>query len=151
VKQMTDVDELRHHLGRVMRALRHRRPPGFGRGRLGPRHAGALTAIAAGEGMTVGDLAERLGVGLTAASQIAGELSSAGLVRRSEDPADRRRTLVHLEDDRRAELQAWLDARSRPLQDALDRLSDDERAAFLRGLRLLADELESAAPRRHWH
>jgi DNA-binding MarR family transcriptional regulator len=148
---MDESHELRHQLHRVMRGLRGRRPPGFGRGRLGPRHAGALATIAASEGMTVGDLAERLGVGLTAASQIAGELSAAGLVRRSEDPADRRRTLVHLDDARRDELREWLAARSRPLEATLERLSTDERAAFLRGLRLLADELESSAPRRHCH
>src|SRR3954447_18326219 len=123
--QETPVEDVQRELRRVLRALRHRRGPAspglrehFMRGRLGPRHAAALGVIADAEGLTVGDLAARMGVSLAAASQRAGELTLADLVQRAEDPGDRRRTLVTLHERRRHHVRDWLDERARPIEAA---------------------------------
>lgn len=91
--------------------------------------------------MSVSALSSRLGVTLTTASLMVGELSQSGLVERREDEADRRRTIVELAPDHRAPLEAWLAARAEPLRNTLARLSEDERAAFLKGMRLRGEEL----------
>lgn len=151
------VEDVQRELRRVLRALRRRRrsspslAENFRKGRLGPRHAAALHAIAheEGEPMAVGDLAKRMGISLAAASQIASELNMADLVQRNEDQGDRRRTLVTLHEHRRHVVQDWLDERAQPIAAALERLEADDRDAFVRGLAALADELERSAPPRH--
>ena len=87
-----DVVELQALLRRVLRALHHRRhglPPQIAeamriRG-LSPRHVGAFAVIARNEPLTVSELAEHLGVSLTAASLLGSELHMASLVERVED------------------------------------------------------------------
>lgn len=148
-----DVLAVQEQLRRVLRALRHRRhgiPPEIAgamriRG-LGPRHVAALAVIARDEGLAVGDLAERLGLSLTAASLLASELNMATLVERVEDQADRRRTLLHVAERFRPWVRDWLDERARPFRRTLDRLSPAQRQALAEGLAALAAELEDAAP-----
>ena len=73
---------------------------------------------------------------------------------RREDPADRRRTLVALDDATAKAVQGWLERRHRPLDRALAALDEREREAFLKGLGALADALmeESACgPLRSHH
>ncbi len=107
-----------------------------------PRHIAALMQIVADEGMSVTTLSTRLGVSLATASQVVTDLESAGLVERLEDPSDRRRTLVQVADTHRAFAEAILDTRLRPLQRALDRLTPAEQRTVVRGLELIAEELE---------
>lgn len=148
-----DVLELQAQLRRVMRALRRRRhalPAGIAeamriRG-LSPRHVGALAVIARNEPLTVSELADHLGVSLTAASLLASELNMATLVERIEDQGDRRRTVLQLAERFRHLAHDWLDERARPLRNALDRLEPRQRKALAAGLGALADELEAAAP-----
>lgn len=148
-----DVLRLQEQLRRVLRALRHRRHglhPAIVeamrvRG-LGPRHVAALAVIARDEGLSVGDLAERLGVSLTAASLMASELNMSTLVERVEDQTDRRRTLIYVAERWRPWVRDWLDDRARPLRAALDRLEPARREALAAGLTALAEELEAAAP-----
>jgi DNA-binding MarR family transcriptional regulator len=108
-----------------------------------PRHIAALMQIVSDEGMSVSTLAERLGVSLATASQVVTDLETGGLVQRVEDPADRRRTLITVTDTHRALAQTILDTRLRPVQRALDRMKPAEQRAVVRGLELIADELES--------
>jgi DNA-binding MarR family transcriptional regulator len=61
---------------------------------LQPRHHQALLAIKGFENLTVGDLAERLGIKAHSAAGLVNRLVAARLVRRRADTADRRR--VHL-------------------------------------------------------
>lgn len=148
-----DVLRLQEQLRRVLRALRHRRHglhpaivDAMRNGRLGPRHVAALNVVARDEGLSVGDLAERLGVSLTAASLMTSELSTATLVERVEDPTDRRRTLIYVAERWRPWVRDWLDDRARPLRAALDRLEPAQREALAAGLAALAEELEAATP-----
>jgi DNA-binding MarR family transcriptional regulator len=141
------VAELRQQLRRVMRGLWARRRPTpellelVEGASLGRRHV-ALLAQVGGEGeRSVGDLARELGLSLPAASTVARELEEHGLLARREDPADRRRTVVALAPETEKAVRGWLASRSRPLEQALDALTDSEQEAFLKGLRALADAL----------
>jgi DNA-binding MarR family transcriptional regulator len=142
------VDELRRALRQVLRGLwRRPRPPDdlmrllHGEPRIGRRHV-ALLVHAGTEGpSTVGELAEGIGVSLPAASRLARDLEIHGLVRRREAEDDKRRTVVDLDPEAAGEIQAWLARRDEPLRNALAALDPNEREAFLKGLRALADEL----------
>jgi DNA-binding MarR family transcriptional regulator len=148
------VTEARGLLQRVLRGLWGRRRPPFGLAglkeegpRLGRRHIALLAQIGVEQERSVGELAEALGLSLPAASKLARELEERGLVVRREDPADRRRTVVALAPATEAGVHTWLDERDRPLRTALGTLSDDERAAFLKGLAALADAVMEESPR----
>src|SRR6476660_7091049 len=155
------LTQLRESLRRVMRGLWARRRPTpellelvSGDPPLGRRHVGLLAQIGTEGERTVGDLARELGLSLPAASKLTRDLEDHGLVERREDPDDRRRTVVALSTGAAQPLRAWLDRRSKPLEQALAELDTKERAAFLKGLRALADALmeESACgPQRSHH
>jgi DNA-binding MarR family transcriptional regulator len=134
-----EIAQLRHALRRVLRGTWRRRAP-LGRG-FGRRHFGVLSFVATAERPTVGDVAQAVGLSLPAASKLARDLESAGLVVRREDPEDRRRTVLELDDDTAKDVRDWLADRDRPLADALGSLTADERAAFLKGMDALADAL----------
>jgi len=122
---------------------------------LGRRHVGVLAQIGAEGDRTVGALARELGLSLPATSKLTRDLEEHGLVERSEDPGDRRRTVVSLSDETARRVRTWLGRRNKPLEQALASLEPAERAAFLKGLRTLADALmeESAcgSQRSHHH
>src|SRR5438046_4911485 len=101
------------------------------RGSLGPRHASTVLAVAAAEPLSVSELARRLGLGLSTASALVGQLSRAGLLERSEDDADRRRTIVRLHDDYRVAILRWRRESLAPLRDTLERLSPQARAGLM--------------------
>jgi MarR family transcriptional regulator, organic hydroperoxide resistance regulator len=68
-------------------------------------HAGQdylLDALWEQDGLTVGALAERLGVEVPTVVKTVDRMEGAGLVRREVDPADRRRSLILLTDRGRA-------------------------------------------------
>jgi DNA-binding MarR family transcriptional regulator len=66
------------------------------------RYLDALAA--AGEGLGIAELADRIGVDQPRASRLTAELERAGLVTRTRDPADQRRHLVTLTKAGRAPL-----------------------------------------------
>ena len=109
-----------------------------------PRHIAALLQIAGNERMSVSELADRLSISLATASQLVSDLADLGLVERVEDPADRRRTLIEVSTRHRPLIDKVLNLRLRPLDDALGRLTPDERSGLCRGLQRLASEIESA-------
>jgi DNA-binding MarR family transcriptional regulator len=110
-----------------------------------PRHLAALMQIVADEGMSISTLAARLGVSLATASQVVTDLEAGALVERGEDPTDRRRTLVRVADTHRSFAAALLDTRLRPIQRALDRMRPAEQRALIRGLMVMAEELDTSS------
>jgi DNA-binding MarR family transcriptional regulator len=106
---------------------------------LGPRHVAALEQLRDGP-LTVGTLASRLGLTLSTVSGVLTGLDQAGFVQRSPDQADRRRTIVEIPAAARAEVEEWLDGAAAPLARVLDKLADDERAAFLKAMDMLEAE-----------
>lgn len=146
----SELAELRHLLRQVMRGLWMRRRPApelgrliHGRPRLGRRHVAVLSQVGNAEGQAVGDLARALGLSLPATSKLTTELEHHRLVRRREDPEDRRRTVVDLDPETGDGVRAWLEQRNRPLERALGALTPDERVAFMKGLRALAEALKA--------
>ena len=110
-----------------------------------PRHIAALVHVATDGPIGMTELAERLTVSLATASQVVTELADWGLVERSTDSSDRRRTYVALAPAHARAIRGLLDSRLRPIERALARLEPDERRALLRGLTVLAEELDPAA------
>ena len=139
-------------LGAVVKKLRHSPLPGadsgiaaLAGGHPAPRHIAALLQIATDGPIGMSELAERLHVSLATTSQVVTELAEWGLIERTTDEADRRRTLVSVAAEHRPLTRAIIDQRMRPLQRALRRLEPDEAAALVRGLLVLAEELGAVA------
>src|SRR5258708_35404172 len=121
----TELDELVLLLPQILRAIRRdiggvSLPEGlrplFLDTPLGPRHIPALLFLYHDGPMGVGELAGRLGVGLTVASQMVGDLDRAGLVERRQDEADRRRTIVDVASSARGEVARWVQTRELPMR-----------------------------------
>jgi DNA-binding MarR family transcriptional regulator len=146
------LDELSSLLWETFRGLKQSSPPpqelleAATRESLGPRHMPALLAVAAAGPLSVSELARRLGLGLSTTSAIVGQLSRAGLLERAEDEADRRRTIVRLNDKDREVIGGWAERAIAPLRGTLERLSPEARAQFMEGWRILHEEATRTAP-----
>jgi len=147
------LEELRRDLRQVMRGLwQRRRPPdellalAHGGHRLSRRHIAVLAQIGTEGERTVGELAGELGLSLPATSKLTRELEDASLVHRREHADDRRRTVVDLNALTSDRVREWLRSRDRPFVRTLSALSPDEREAFLKGLRTLAEALMEESP-----
>jgi len=147
-----EMRELMRRMRPVLEGLKRGPPPpavfeeAFKRGSLGPRHAPVLIVVALEGEPSVSDVAERLGLSLSTTSLLVGELNRAGLLDRTEDENDRRRTLVRMNDRYDADARAWLEERLGPFRRTLERLSPAARANFLDGWRILEEETARTAP-----
>ena len=145
-----DATELYFTLGAVVKRLRRNPQPGealsaaLAGASPAPRHVIALLQVASEERLGMSDLADRLSVSLATASQVASDLADWGLIVRLTDDVDRRRTYVAVAPQHQATIRALLDSRLRPLERALLRLEPDERTALVRGLTVLAEEIDAA-------
>lgn len=119
----------------------------FQEGSLAPRHVNVLLSLSLLGSMSVTQLSEQLGVGLPSASLLVAELSRAGLVVRTEDETNRRRTLVDLAPESRQAVAEFLSRRASLLRSALQPLTAAERSTLLKGLNLIVATLRSAAER----
>ena len=93
--------------------------------------------------MTLTDLSRSLGMSHSSASGIVDRLESRGLVRRSEDTRDRRRTSIEVTEAVRRYVRELDEGPSGRLARALESAPPAHRAAIGRGLRLLRDLLAS--------
>jgi DNA-binding MarR family transcriptional regulator len=106
---------------------------------------GILTLASSGS-TTVSQFATVLRVGRSAASLLVDRLVQDGLVERTEDTEDRRRTLIRLSprgEDLVAQLRQGR-GKLHPLSDWLDHLSDSDLVALAQGLSALAAEAQRA-------
>jgi DNA-binding MarR family transcriptional regulator len=146
-----DLQEFVELLAQVMQAQKGGggvQPPAsfieaFEQSSLGPRHVRVLMSLALQDAQSVSELARRIGLSLATTSLMVGELSRAGLVERSEDERDRRRTIVRLHREHVKTVQTLFRVRTDPMRRALERMPAHERAAFMEGWRVLAEEVAS--------
>jgi DNA-binding MarR family transcriptional regulator len=110
---------------------------------LGPRHVAALEQLRDGP-LSVGVLADRLGLTLSTVSGVLAGLDLAGFVERSADRADRRRTIVQIAPGAAPVVREWLDGAAAPLARVLDKLGADERAAFIKAMDMLEAEFRAS-------
>ncbi|MFA1547376.1 MarR family winged helix-turn-helix transcriptional regulator [Actinomadura chokoriensis] len=113
---------------------------------LGPRHVPALMQLVLHGPAPVGVLARHMALSPATVSQLVGELQRGGFVERRPDERDRRRMIVSLADEHRASIERFAWRRLRPLRTTLESLTPAERASFLRGWRILAENLEPRGP-----
>jgi DNA-binding MarR family transcriptional regulator len=93
--------------------------------------------ILAEEGpLVIGQIAQRLGVGLSTGGHLVDRLVQAGLAERAEDTGDRRRTLAQLTPGGE-ELYARLLNRVQHIHTLIQKLDEDDLAALLQGLRAM--------------
>jgi DNA-binding MarR family transcriptional regulator len=100
-------------------------------------------------GMRVSEVARGLGVTLPTVTAVMDKLVERGLVRRDEDPVDRRQHVCRLTSDGRALLHRLMAGRRSFTNALLEHLDDDELEAFLRGMEVLlaaAERLRASAP-----
>jgi DNA-binding MarR family transcriptional regulator len=114
-------------------------------GALAPRHVSVFAVIALEGPLAVSELAGRVGLALSTTSLLVTQLADAGLVVRTEDPGDRRRTVVSIEPAHHRESLHVLESRLTPLRRALDRMGPERAAALLEGMEVVAAEVERGA------
>jgi DNA-binding MarR family transcriptional regulator len=112
----------------------------FDEGSLGERHFPPLIVLSLEGPMSVSELADRVGLTVATTSLLVGELSRAGLVERSEDERDRRRTIVSLSEEIRKVAEPRIQEHLQPFRRTLERLSPAARAHFMEGMRVLNEE-----------
>ena len=150
------IEELRD-LGTLIpgfvRALKCLGPPNLdlpamlkqGAPHLTSRHITALHALVDGGPLSVSELAARLHIALPTASLLVGDLGRARLVERTEDPGDRRRTIVRVSAEHADGIDEFLRRRIEPARRTLARMTPAVRADFLIGMRILVEEFSAAA------
>ncbi len=100
-------------------------------------------------GMRVSEVARGLGVTLPTVTAVMDKLVERGLVRRDEDPLDRRQHVCRLTADGKALLHRLMAGRRAFTNTLLEHLDTEELAAFLRGMEVLmaaAERLRASAP-----
>ena len=98
-----------------------------------------LVAVADNETVTIGGVAEALGITLPTASHLVDKLVRAGFVERYEDPIDRRRTGAR-PTDRGAELiRSLREFNQNHLRACISRMHEADLAALAQGMNALAD------------
>jgi DNA-binding MarR family transcriptional regulator len=113
---------------------------------LAPRHMNLLITLALAGPMSVSDLSARLDVGLATTSLVVGELGRVGIVVRTEDPNDRRRTIVDLNPAHRQAISAFVGRRAGIVKKALEPLTPQERTGLVKGLRAIVAALDMEPP-----
>ena len=101
-----------------------------------------LYILAAGGPMVIGQLAQRMGIGVSTGGHLVDRLVQAGLVERTEDHDDRRRTLAHLSPKGEEFCVRLFDGMGQQMPLIIHEMSDEDLAALLQGLKGLLSVLE---------
>ena len=107
---------------------------------------GALFQMHRRESGGVTDLADKLGLTSSAASQLLERLVLQGLILRSEDPSDRRAKQLILTDKGHQVLQGSIQARQSWLSDLAETLSDGEKEAIIAALKIMIHKANHLSP-----
>jgi DNA-binding MarR family transcriptional regulator len=115
----------------VGRAKRMRVPEELQSYALAPRHLSLLAYLLFEGPLGVNELAARLEVAPATVSLMVGDLSRKGILRRQEDEADRRRTIVSIADAHHAAINQWLGRGAEAWRKALEPMTPAERKLFI--------------------
>ncbi len=107
-----------------------------------------LSHLYQNEGSTVGEVASGLGVSLATASELIDRQVETGWIERSVNPADRRQVILNLSETAADVFRKLHEQRTAQIHCAFERLSPDDRSAFVRGLGALVSSLEESLPSR---
>lgn len=107
---------------------------------LSPGHVQVLIALDRGT-HSVRELAAALGVSSPAVTQLVDRLVEIGMVRRRHDEEDRRRVLVDYAPGMREIARRIMERRRTQLSGAVERMTEGEARALLKGLKLLVGGL----------
>lgn len=132
------VEEIIHMYLTVGDALRLASLPNWISADLTASQVKAVVLLGRHDALAVGELAGLLGLGNPATSILVQQLVSGELAERSEDPQDRRRTLVRLTARGRELLSGQQEQRAARLRDWLSQMADGDLAALRQGLQALA-------------
>ena len=131
-----DLSEIRQILRRPLEAE-------YARGQLTAPQRLVMQVLFHSEGMSLKDLCEQVSLSHSTVSGIVDRLQTKGIAARSTDSADRRLTRIAVTPIVRQFMQQQAPRlTAQPLAEALSRLSEQDRRAVSRGLRLLRDALE---------
>ncbi|WP_022907568.1 MULTISPECIES: MarR family winged helix-turn-helix transcriptional regulator [unclassified Curtobacterium] len=131
--------QLRHAIGRVVRAIRRESDA------LPTTHSTTLGFLHREGPMTIADLARRRGVKHQGQSRTVAELADLGLVERAASDTDRRVSVIGITAAGRTVLQDEMDARADWLAAALREELDDEERAVLQRLPELFERIARRA------
>jgi DNA-binding MarR family transcriptional regulator len=140
------VDGVVEDLGTIYLRLQELNVPTWLRLDLTMAQFRALVLVSHQRGITVGEVGARLSIGQSAASLLVDHLVRRGLVARTEDPADRRRSLLACTPAGEALLDELRHGKGQALREWLAWLSDDELQGMAHGLHIMA--AAARAPRR---
>jgi DNA-binding MarR family transcriptional regulator len=102
---------------------------------LAPRHLSLLSYLMFDGPMSVNELAARLEVAPATVSLMVSDLSRKEVLERQADPADRRRTIVSIAEDRLPAIRGWLAAGATAWRTALEPLTPEQRRLVVDTLR----------------
>ncbi|WP_433607776.1 MarR family winged helix-turn-helix transcriptional regulator [Dactylosporangium sp. CA-139114] len=124
------ADALASQLNGVRRVLRRRLRAGLAVPALTGSQVELLRLVESAPGTGVSAAAAQLHLAGNSVSTQVNHLTEAGLLRREQDPADRRSVRLFLTEAAAERLDAWREARISLLATALDSLDEDERLAL---------------------
>jgi DNA-binding MarR family transcriptional regulator len=107
--------------------------------------AKVLYVVMAAGRLRMSELAARLGIGSSSASELADRLVEMDLLERHTDPDDRRQVVVTATPEAEALLERFRELNLRQLRDLLSRLDSDELAIVDRSLAILHRAIDRAA------
>ncbi|WP_341719242.1 MarR family transcriptional regulator [Micromonospora sp. FIMYZ51] len=147
---MTDetLGELSTALGDLHRVLRRTASQRAGRVALPDAQAEVLRLVQRQPGISVREAAERLGTAANTVSTLVGELTTAGLLSRERDPADRRTVRLGLTEAARERIAAYGRHRRDLLATALAELDAADRERLLAAVPALSRLAAHAATQR---
>lgn len=130
-------------LGEIRQILRRPLDAEYARGQLTAPQRMVMQVLFHSDGMSLKELCEQVSLSHSTVSGIVDRLQAKGMAARSTDSADRRLTRIAVTPVVRQFMQQQAPRlTAQPLIEALSRMSEQDRRAISRGLRLLREALE---------
>jgi len=126
-----------------MAEISRRGGPGASEAHVSPGHVQVLISLSRGP-RSVGQLAEAVGVSPPAVTQLVDRLVEHGLVERRHDEKDRRMVLVDYVSGMHDVARGIVESRRRHLEKVIGKLTNEEAAAFLKGLKMVVESFATA-------